>query len=242
MITTPTSQDGEYHPADECDRNGTLRGTYLVLSQQGNGVETEDWIVHTDLILGLKLRREGDVWVAIDEGYVPVIRMSRKESGAPSLIEIRATHLKDFLAAKGEFLCVSTYTSREVIALDRSLVDWEKNDFEEQLGPHDRWRGSINEITENGHPVWKQHGFFHVGRKNFDFGQDVPSVSHTDEFDTRSFTRTLEGKKVFRLWGELWKVHYVELSTAQHTAERRRSTFSVSCTLMGPESGRAPSN
>jgi hypothetical protein len=99
----PCVQDGEYQGAglfqpypDE------IRGTNLVLSQRGNRIEASDWHVHQDLVLGLGLKREGDNWLAIDEGYPVVIRLSRSKDGSPALMEIRSSHLKDFLGARND--------------------------------------------------------------------------------------------------------------------------------------------
>jgi hypothetical protein len=169
----PCVQDGKYQPADQFEPYpGGLRGTHLVLSQRGSEIDHRDWLVHPDLILGLRLKREKDNWLAMDEGYLPVIRMSRDVDGSPNLMEIRSSHLKDFLAARNEFLCVSTYRSRELIASDRSEINWDENPTVEQSA-NDKWQGSITEITEDGHPFGSEMAVFHVGRKGFDLEQDV---------------------------------------------------------------------
>jgi hypothetical protein len=38
----------------------------------------------------------------------------------------------------------------------------------------------------------------------------VPEIGVSDDFNTRTFTRKVEGKKLFRIWGELWKVEFIE--------------------------------
>ena len=207
----PSVQDGVYQAADEFVIDSpSVRGTYLVLSQQGNALEKGEWHLHPDIILGLRLKREGDEWLSMEEGYFPVVRLERNEQGTPSVIEMRSSHLKDFLTARGQFLCLSTYASRELIADTRDAVNWPTTHFEEKLGTHDEWRGSITEITENGHVFGSSMAVFHVGRKDFDKHQDVPEIGHMDDFETETFTRTFDkGKKLFRIWGELWKVDYI---------------------------------
>lgn len=149
----PYIQDDRYLSADWFDlHDGDVRGTNLILSQRGNRLERSEWHVHADLVLGLSLKREGDEWLAIDEGYVPVIRLSRDGEGSPNLIEIRTGHLKDFLAARNEFLAVSTYNDRELIVADQSIVQWNSNPIEEKQGTC-RWQGSVTAITESGHPL-----------------------------------------------------------------------------------------
>jgi len=231
----PYVQDGQYQPADRFQSYPEeLDGTYLMLSQRGNKIDHGDWLVHPDLILGLQLRREGDNWLAMDEGYVPVIRMSRDERGSPDLIEIRSSHLKDFLAARGEFLCVSTYRSRELITSDRPEIDWKENPTEEKL-TGERWQGSVTEITEGGHPYGSEMAVLHVGRKDFDLAQDVPEIGHTDEFETRSFKRKFEGKKLFRTWGELWRVEFID--PGEHSVRLRGDDIASSIFFYTDASG-----
>jgi hypothetical protein len=216
----PYAQDDEYTPADRFVR-GDLQGTYLVLSQEGNRVEHGDWLLHPDLILGLRLKREGDVWLAMDEGYIQVVRMTRDEKGSPNLLEIRTSHLKDLLAARREFLCISTYSSREEISDDASTIDWPENTLTEEWDQQNRWRGTVTEITEDGHPFGSSMAIFHVGRKNFDREQDVPEVGINDDFESNQYTRTFDkGRKLYRVWGELWKVDFIEPGEASPRVRR----------------------
>ncbi len=235
----PSVQDGKYQPADQFEPYpGGLRGTHLILSQRGSGIDHGDWIVHPDLILGLRLKRENDSWVAVDEGYVPVIRMCRDAGGSPNLIEIRSSHLKDFLAARGEFLCVSTYRSRELIASDRPEINWSENPTVEE-STSEKWQGSITEITEDGHPFGSEMAVFHIGRKNFDLEQDVPEVAHTDDFETRTFKKKFEGKRLFRIWGELWKVEFIE--AGEHSVRLRGDDLASSIYFYTDASGKRES-
>jgi hypothetical protein len=235
----PCVQNGVYEPADQFKPYpGELSGTYLVLCQRGSSIEQSDWLVHPDLILGLHLKREGDNWLAMDEGYEPVIRMSRNETGSPALIEIRSSHLKDFLAAKNEFLCVSTYRSRELIVSARPAFTWNGNPFVE-VSASEKWQGSITEITENGHQYGSTMAILHVGRKDFDLEQDVPEIGVSDEITTRQFTRKFEGKKLFRIGGELWKVEFIE--PGEHSVRLRGDDLASSIFFYTDASGRRES-
>ena len=235
----PYVQDGEYHPADQFQsHSGELRGTYLVLSQRGTAIEHGDWLIHPDLILGLHLKKEGDNWLAVHEGYLPVIRMSRDADASPNLLEIRSSHLKDFLAARNEFLCVSTYRSRELIASDRREISWNENPLvEESAG--EKWQGSITEITEDGHQFGSEMAVIHVGRKDFDLEQDVPEIGPTGDFETRTFTKKFEGERLFRVWGELWKVEFVE--GGEHSVRLRGDDLASSIFFYTDASGRRES-
>ena len=232
----PYVQDGEYHPADQFrSYPRELRGTHLVLSQRGNRIEHGDWLIHPDLVLGLRLKREKDSWLAMDEGYLTVIRMSRNADSSPNLIEIRSSHLKDFLAGRNEFLCVSTYRSRELIGADRSGISWKVNPTVEESASG-KWQGSITEITEDGHPYGSEMAVFHVGRKGFDLEQDVPEIGHADDFETRTFKKKFEGKKLFRIWGELRRVEFVE--AGEHSIRLRGDDLASSIFFYTDASGR----
>jgi hypothetical protein len=215
----PCVQDGEYQGADLFQPYpGEIRGTNLVLSQRGNRIEASDWHVHQDLVLGLGLKREGDNWLAIDEGYPVVIRLSRSKDGSPALMEIRSSHLKDFLGARNECLCVSSYRSRELILSEKPQINWNARPTVEQSSGQ-KWQGTITEITEHGHEYGSEIAVLHVGRKDFDREQDVPEIGVSDEFSTSAFTKKAEGKKSFRIWGELWMVEFVE--PGQHSVRVR---------------------
>jgi len=207
---TPCVQDGEYQPADLFQPySSELRGTYLILCQRGSRIEHNEWHVHPDLVLGLHLKREGDNWLAIEEGYAVVIRISRNSNGSPALIEIRSSYLKDFLAARNECLCISSYRSRELILPERPDLSWNEHPTVEE-SPGQKWQGTISEITEHGHQYGSEIAIFHAGRMNFDREQDVPEIGVSDDFTTRTFTRKVRGKKLFRIWGELWKVEFID--------------------------------
>jgi len=235
----PCVQDGSYQPADLFQTyHEEIRGTYLVLCQRGSQLESNEWHVHPDLVLGLHLKREGDNWLAIAEGYEVVIRLSRNKDGSPALMEIRSSYLKDFLAARNECLCVSTYRSREIILGDRPNINWNEHPLVEESAGQ-KWHGTITEITEQGHQFGSEIAVFHIGRKDFDLDQDVPEIGVFDEFTTSTFTRRVGGKKLFRVWGELWKVEFIEPS--EHSPRVRGDDVASQVFFFTDGSGRKES-
>src|ERR1700678_2250565 len=64
---------GRYIAADEYDNDKRLKGAVpLVMSQSGSSAEPSTWHLHPDFVITLKLKREGNIWVAMEEGYVEV--------------------------------------------------------------------------------------------------------------------------------------------------------------------------
>jgi hypothetical protein len=206
----PSFEGKTYHRADEFHTYPEdVKGIHLVLCQRKTRNEQQEWHPHPDLVLGLNLKREGDVWIAVEEGYAPIIRLSRNSVGAPVLLEIRSEHLKDFLAAINACLCVSTYRRREVIVAEKPDLPWSETPTAEEAEGK-KWQGCITAINEHGHCFGEEIAILHVGRKNFDMEQDVPEVGIGDDFETESSTKQVRGTKLFRVWGEMWNVEFVE--------------------------------
>lgn len=86
---------GRYIPADEYGDERLKGAVSLVMSQRGNSAEPSTWHIHPDFVITLGLKREGDVWVAMDEGYIEVVRLKSDHDNHPRLLEVRAEHLKD---------------------------------------------------------------------------------------------------------------------------------------------------
>ena len=130
---------------------------------------------HQDLVIALRLKREGDIWVSPDEGYIEVARLQRDDDGSPFLLEFRAEHLKDYLCARNMALYVTSYRNRDFISDDASFITWCDNPLCESKGG-DRWEGRVSEIHEGGSPFGSSTAVFHVTRDDFDTEEDVPTI------------------------------------------------------------------
>jgi len=202
-------QRGRYVPADVFESYGPrLNAIALVLAQEGNSDDHQEWHLHQDFVITLKLKREGDVWLSMDEGYIEVARLSRHK-GKPALLEVRAEHLKDYLCARRMALFVSSYRSRDEVVAESLHINWPKNPLQ-QSSDGDRWEGRTIEIHEGGHIFGSSTRVMHVARKNVDFLEDVPRIGSSDEVVADSWTVQHKGKKLVRVWGELWRDEWVE--------------------------------
>jgi hypothetical protein len=211
-------QRRRYVPADVFESDTPrLNAVALALAQEGTSDDPQEWHLHQDFVITLKLKREADVWLSMDEGYVEVARLRRHE-GDPILLEVRAEHLKDYLCARRMALLVSWYRSRDEVVAESSHINWPKNPFQ-QLSDGDRWEGRIIEIHEGGHPFGSSTKVMHVARKNVDFQEDVPRIGVSDEVVTDSWTVQHKGDKLVRVWGELWRNEWIE--PAEHSPRVR---------------------
>lgn len=204
-------EDGHYLPADVFDGHGlNLNAVSLVLVQEGNTEDATEWHLHQDLAITLKLKRDGDKWLATGEGYVEVARLKRDEKGGPVLLEIRAEHLKDYLCARGMALYISSYRSREEVVTDAGYIDW-VDDPTTQVSGADRWEGRKIEICEGGRTFGSSMSVMHIGREGIDVQEDVPAISPSDEnIGWETWTIEHQGKKLIRILGELWRNEWVD--------------------------------
>jgi len=200
---------GRYVPADEYDDKRLKGAIPLVMSQSGNSAELSTWHPHPDLVITLKLKREGNVWLAMNEGYVEVIQLDLNERGSPRLLVVRAEHLKDYLCARKMALRISWYRQREEVVETKPDFKWPEPDGTYKDG--ERWEGRVNAIHEGGEPFGGSMAVMHLTRTNLDFGEDVPHIGPSDDAATSSFTRKLsEKRKLYRVAGELWRAEWVE--------------------------------
>lgn len=200
---------GRYVAADECEDKRLKGAVLLVMSQCGNSAEPPTWHIHPDFVITLRLKREGNVWLAMDEDYMEVVRLKLDEGNRPKLLEVRAEYLKDYLCARRMALRVSWYRERQEIIEAEPDFKWPKPDGTYNDG--ERWDGRIDAIHEGGEWFGSSMRVTHVTRPSLDFDEDVPRVGISDEMATSSFTRQVsEGRKLYRIVGEVWRDEWVE--------------------------------
>ncbi|WP_333896638.1 hypothetical protein [Brevundimonas aurantiaca] len=122
--------NGEYRPADVYLDNrfdGPL-GINLVIDQDLEGAADGVWHLHPDLVLALRLSRDGDTWFRPDEGWAEVVRLIRDED-RPVRLEIRAEFLADYLAARSMKLYLSSYHERVVEADEAPSFSWPEEGY-----------------------------------------------------------------------------------------------------------------
>src|ERR1017187_3596194 len=145
-------EGGRYVPADVYDGYElNLNAVALALVQEGNAEDVAQWHLHQDFAITLKLKREGDAWLATEEGYIEVAHLKRDAESRPVLLEVRAEHLKDYLCAREMALYISSYRNREEVVRDASHLNW-VGDPVREVSAGDRWEGWRIETIEGGRP------------------------------------------------------------------------------------------
>jgi hypothetical protein len=206
----PYVQDGKYHEVDAFEDRG-ISGVHLVIDQRGNSLEEPQWHLSLDFIAGMGLKREGDEWLAIHEGYVSAARLHRDEDGRPIRVEVRAEYLKDYLCARGMALYVNTYNSRAQSVANASHILWPDDDKDERDGL-DHWRGQVYAIHEGGMPFGESTAVFHMARTDIGASDDVPVMGPPtdDNISSSTWTKKDERPRLLIVRGELWRSQWVE--------------------------------
>lgn len=208
-------EEGKYISADIYqDCRGEFSGLHLVLNQRGSSAENSEWHLHQDLVITLGLKREADIWVRPDEGYIEIAKLSRGEDGSPYLIEVRASHLRDYLCARRMALYVTSYRDRIEVFEDIRHISWSKNSIRENRG-NALWEGRVLEIHEGGMPYGKETAIFHIVRTDVDQEEDVPvfGLPTDDNVTSQSWTKKHTGRKLYQVKGELWRNEWIEPAT-----------------------------
>jgi hypothetical protein len=223
-----TGGDG-YVTVDVSQHHNGVVGVRLVIAQRGNREEPNEWHLLPDFVVALALKREGDTWLAIDEGYQPVARLTREARDYPTRLEVRAEHLKDYLCARSMALYVNSFRHRTAVVTDAEDISWSEGHVEKHSGL-DRWQGRVDEIHEGGMPYGAQTAVFHASRTDIDPSEDVPMLGHPSDadFHTESWTQSDEGRKLFLVRGELWRSEWVEPAQRSTRVRRDREPSTVS--------------
>ncbi len=146
----PYHEGDEYFPAGSFhDSRLDLRGCYPVLEQHRDADHGTEWCLDQDIVLGLELKREADVWVCPAEDYADVARLKRDADGRPELLEIRAEHMRDYLCGRASGLLVATYLSRRAVFRRIPRLTWQ-NDNPMEMVAGGRWKGSCRHVSSSG--------------------------------------------------------------------------------------------
>lgn len=205
-------EDGVYIQADTYkDYQGKFEGVHLVLEQMSQDNGPHIWHLNQDLVLTLGLRLEENSWVSPQDGYTEVARL-KLDANKATLLEIKAEYLKDYLCAREMSLYMTHYFSREIITDDASFINW-KDGSSTDGNEYDRWEGRVIPIHEGGNPFGEKMAVFHVERTDVEETDDVPDISGIPTDDNTkgdSWEREFEGRKLYRVLGELWRNEVIE--------------------------------
>ena len=136
-----------------------------------------------------------------------------KGENDPTVMEIRAEFLKDFLSAANSGMILLTFQSRHEVQTDFDFLGWESG--VKEVNDSYRWEGHLMDFYEDGLFSGGAHVVM-AGRKNVDFAEDVPRYEFPDDGKTWSESYVIEpkGPKLVRAMSEIWKQEWITPATA----------------------------
>jgi hypothetical protein len=209
--------NGRYINADVFqDYEGEYLGIHLVLDQHFNSVDPREWHLNQDFVTALGLKREKDIWVCPNEGYIEVARLHRGADSRPDLLEVRAEHLKDYLCARNMGLYATSFHERDAVTDDVSFITWENRSSKNETQT-DLWEGFVSEIHEGGHPYGEKIAVFHVSRTDVNESDDIPDISGkptNQNIKSSSWEESFSGRKLFTVMGKMWRNEWIKPAKA----------------------------
>lgn len=202
--------DGHYSPIDEYQYNDKEPiGVNLVFEHPQPVVGGRQWILNPDLVVALRLIKEGPNWVRPEEDFVVVAREMVDGDGSHRLIEIKREFLMDYLAARDLSLRLSYYRQRveNVADLNGSPYAGLKEIQEQREGGRYELRIKALNVVFGG--SWAS---FRVWRTDVDGEEDAPVMG--PETDDNTASQSARGHRSgypgVRVEGEFWRDEWIE--------------------------------
>lgn len=203
-------EDGYYAPIDQFQYNDKEPiGVNFVFDHPQPVVGGSRWVLNPDLIVALRLVKEGDNWVRPEEDFVVVAREAFDDDGNHRLIEIKRSFLLDYLAARGLALRLSYYRQRieNVAALEGTDYEaLESHQIERDQGRFELLIRKLNDVYGGS---WAS---FRVWRTDVDEEEDAPALGPEKDDNTESETSegVRNGPRGIRVEGEFWKDEWID--------------------------------
>jgi hypothetical protein len=203
-------EDGCYSSIEQYQWNDKEPiGTHLVFEHPQPVIGGSLWILNPDLVVALRLIKEGANWVRPEENFVVVIREVLDEKGEQCLIEIKREFLLDYLAARNMSLRLSYYRQRveNVASLKTSeYVDLENHEEERDGGRYELLIRGVNDVFGGSWAI------FRTWRTDVDEDEDAPVMGPetNDNIDHESSEGNGGGYDGVRVEGEFWRDEWIE--------------------------------
>ena len=184
-------------------------GVHLIFDHPQPVIGGYKWIINPDLIVALRLVKEGNSWVRPEEDFVEVIRESFDDQGNHVQIEIKKEFLIDYLAARNLSLRLTYYRQRvENIAEFESsqYANLESYQEERDQGQFKLLIRSLNDVYGGS---WVS---FRVWRTDIDEEDDVPimGLETSENTESESSQGIRNGYNGIRIEGEFRCNEWIE--------------------------------
>ncbi len=203
-------EDGYYSSIEQYEYNDKEPiGVHLVFEHPQPVVGGSQWILNPDLIIALRLIKDGANWIRPEENFVVVAREVLDEDGKHNLIEIKREFLLDYLAARNLSLRLSYYRQRveNVSSLESSPYAGLEDIKEQRDGG--RFELRINSMNDVFGGSWAS---LRTWRTDVDEDEDAPVMrpESNENTDFESSQGHRSGYEGVRVEGEFWRDEWIE--------------------------------
>ncbi len=203
-------EDGYYSSIEQYQWNDKEPiGIHLVFEHLQPVIGGSLWVLNPDLVVALRLIKEGNNWVRPEESFVVVAREVLDEKGEQCLIEIKREFLLDYLAARNLSLRLSYYRQRvgNVVSLEASEYASMEEHKEERDGG--RYELLIRRLDDVFGGSW---AMFRAWRTDVDEDEDAPVMGpETNENTDHESSKGHRGGYIgVRVEGEFWRDEWIE--------------------------------
>jgi hypothetical protein len=203
-------EDGYYSSIEQYQYNDEEPiGIHLVFEHPQPVIGGRLWILNPDLVVALRLIKEGANWVRPEEKFEVVARELFDENGQHRLIEIKREFLIDYLAARNLSLRLTYYRKRveNVATLKGSPYANLKDQQEKRDGG--RFELRIRDLENIFGGSW---ALFRAWRTDIDEEEDAPVMGA--ESDTNMGSESSRGERCgyegVMVEGEFWRDEWIE--------------------------------
>lgn len=224
-------EDGHYSSIEQYQYYDKVAiGVELVFEYPQPVVGGKLWILNPDLVVALRLIKEGNNWVRPEEDFVVVAREVFDEKGDHRLIEIKREFLIDYLAARNLTLRLSYY--RERVENVPALEDSEYADLEDRREERDsgRFELLIRSLKDVYGGRWAS---IRMWRTDVDDDEDAPIMGPESNANTASesaegYHRGYDGVRVeSEFWRDEWIDHRKESVRVRGDADQKLPQYIV---------------
>lgn len=203
-------EDGYYSSIEQYQWNDKEPiGIHLVLEHPQPVIGGRIWVLNLDLIVALRLIKDGNNWVRPEENFAVVAREVFDEKGEHQLIEIKREFLLDYLAARNLSLKLSYYRQRveNITSLETSEYHGLEDCQEER--DNGRFKLLIRNLNDVYGGSW---AMFRTWRTDVDEEEDAPIMGpETNEnTDYESSKGNKDGYNGIRVESEFWRDEWIE--------------------------------
>lgn len=203
-------EDGYYSTIEQYQWNDKEPiGIHLVFEHPQPVVGGTLWVLNPDLVVALRLIKEGNNWVRPEENFIVVAREVLDDKGKQRLIEIKREFLLDYLAARNLSLKLSYYRQRveNVPTLENSeYAGLEDHQEERDDGRYELLIRNLNDVFGGS---WSM---FRAWRTDVDEEEDAPVMG--PETNENTDYEQSEGNKYgydgVQVEGEFWRDEWID--------------------------------